>query len=119
MKKLILLVMLFTGVTTFAQNKVAKGTLLVDGVCKMCKSRIEKACLTSKGVKSADWNLETHELKVIYDDGKTDLKAINQTVANAGHDTKLIMATDEAYSKVHACCKYRDGDVQDGHEEGK
>lgn len=119
MKKLIVLALLFTGVTTFAQNKVAKGVLEVDGVCVMCKARIEKACLTSKGVKSANWNVNTHELKVIYDDRKTDLKTINQTVADAGHDTKIITATDEAYAKVHACCKYRDEAVQDDHKDEK
>lgn len=117
MKKLILLTLLFTGLTTFAQNKVAKGALEVDGVCMMCKSRIEKACLTSKGVKSANWDVKTHELKVIYDDRKTDLKVISQTVANAGHDTKLIEASDEAYAKVHPCCKYRDEAVQDDHKD--
>lgn len=119
MKKLILLTLLFTGITTFAQNKVAKGSLEVDGVCLMCKSRIEKACLTSKGVKSANWDVNTHELKVIFDDRKTDLKAINQTVADAGHDTKVIIATEEAYAKVHACCKYRDEAVQEEHKDGK
>ena len=119
MKKLILLTLLFTGITTFAQNKVAKGSLEVDGVCLMCKSRIEKACLTSKGVKSANWDVKTHELKVIYDDRKTDLKAISQTVADAGHDTKVIIASDEAYAKVHDCCKYRDEAVQDDHKEEK
>lgn len=120
MKKLILLTLLFTGITTFSQNKVAKGSLEVDGVCMMCKSRIEKACLTSKGVKSANWDVKTHELKVIYDDRKTNLQTINKTVADAGHDTKVVTASDEAYAKVHACCKYRNEAVRDDHKgEGK
>lgn len=116
MKNLIVLALLFTVITTFAQNKVAKGFLEVDGVCMMCKARIEKACLTSKGVKSANWDVNTHELKVIYDDRKTDLKTINQTVADAGHDTKVVTATDEAYASVHPCCMYRDKAVKDYHK---
>jgi hypothetical protein len=35
----------------FAQSKNAKENLLVDGVCKMCKKRIEKVCLKTNGVK--------------------------------------------------------------------
>lgn len=119
MKNLILLALLFTTITTFGQNKVAKGFLEVDGVCMMCKARIEKACLTSKGVKSVNWDVNTHVLQVIYDDRKTDLKIINQTVAAAGHDTKVITATNEAYAKVHACCKYRDEVVKEDYKEKK
>lgn len=119
MKKIIVLALLFTAITTFAQNKVAKGTLEVKGICMMCKARIEKACISSKGVKFADWNVNTHELKVIYDDRKTDLKIINQTLADAGHDTKMITATHEAYEKIHACCKYREEAVQDDHKDVK
>ena len=49
----------------YAQNKNAKVTIEVDGVCMMCKNRIEKACLKTKGVKSAVWNVETHNLSLI------------------------------------------------------
>ena len=117
MKKIMILALMLIGTTTFAQNKNQKGSMEVDGVCKMCKSRIEKACLTSKGVKSAVWNVKTHELKLIYDARKTDLKTISKTVADVGHDTKKIKATDEAYAKVHPCCKYRDDEVIDDHKE--
>ena len=45
MKKLVLLgLLLFVGVTLTAQSKNAKATIEVDGVCLMCKDRIEKAC---------------------------------------------------------------------------
>ncbi|WP_418602945.1 heavy-metal-associated domain-containing protein [Hwangdonia sp.] len=117
MKKIMILALMLIGTTTFAQNKNQKASIEVDGVCMMCKNRIEKACLTSKGVKSADWNVKTHELKLIYDARKTDLKTIQQTIADVGHDTKEIKASDEAYAKVHACCKYRDDDVIDDHKE--
>ncbi len=114
-----ILALMLIGTTTFAQNKNAKASMEVDGVCMMCKNRIEKACLTSKGVKSAVWNVKTHELKLIYDERKTDLKTIQKTIAGVGHDTKEIKATDEAYASVHPCCKYRDEDVKDSHKEGE
>ena len=110
MKKIITLVAFFIGIVAFSQNKNAKASMEVDGVCGMCKERIEKAAIRTKGVKSAIWNVDTHELKLIFDERKTDLKTIAQKVADVGHDTKDIKATDEAYNSVHPCCKYRDKD---------
>lgn len=115
MKKLLILAVLFFGMTAFGQNKNAKASLEVDGVCMMCKERIEKAAIKTKGVKSAIWNVKTHELKLIYDERKTDLKTIQSKVASVGHDTKEIKATDEAYNAIHPCCKYRDEEVQKDH----
>jgi len=116
MKKLLVIALMLSGILTFAQNKNAKASMDVDGVCGMCKARIEKACLNTKGVKFATWNVETHELKLIYDSRKTDLGTIEKQVLAAGHDTKYIKATDEAYASVHPCCKYRDEAVKEEHE---
>lgn len=101
---------------TFAQNKNAKASIEVDGVCLMCKERIEKAAIRTKGVKSAIWNVETHVLKLIYDERKTSLDTIKQSIVAVGHDTKDLKATDEAYNSVHPCCKYRDEEVQNDHK---
>ena len=115
MKQLVILVLLFTGTITFAQNKNAKSTIEVDGICQMCETRIEKACLKTKGVKSADWNVETHQLDLIYNEKKTDLMTIKKNIAAVGHDMKDLKATDEAYNNLHGCCKYRDEKVIDAH----
>lgn len=119
MKKIILALTLFVGTVTFAQNKNAKATIEVDGVCNMCKERIEKAAIKAKGVKIANWDVETHELKLIFDERKTSLKAIQQSIAEVGHDTKEIKATEEAYNSLHACCFYRDEAVKDDHKNDK
>jgi copper chaperone CopZ len=119
MKKIILIFTVLLTTATFAQNKNAKASIEVDGVCMMCKDRIEKAAIRTKGVKSAVWNVDTHELKLIYDERKTDLKTISAKIASVGHDTKEIKATDEQYDSVHPCCKYRDKDVVKDHEGGK
>ncbi|TJY37022.1 heavy-metal-associated domain-containing protein [Pontimicrobium aquaticum] len=116
MKKVLLLSMMLFGVTSFAQNKNAKASLEVDGVCLMCKERIEKASIKTKGVKSAVWDVKTHELKLIFDERKTDLDTIIKNIVAVGHDTKELKATDEAYNSVHPCCKYRDEDVKKDHE---
>ncbi|WP_298554438.1 heavy-metal-associated domain-containing protein [uncultured Algibacter sp.] len=116
MKKIILILTVLITTTTFAQNKNAKASMEVDGICGMCKARIEKACLNTKGVKFATWSIDTHELKLIYDDRKTDVKTIEKQVLAAGHDVKEEKATDEAYATVHGCCKYRDEEVKDKHK---
>lgn len=116
MKKLLILLIMTVTTTTFAQNKNKRASLEVDGICGMCKARIEKACYQTKGVKSANWNVETHELKLIYDERKTNLDSIKKSVVSVGHDTKTLKATEEAYNSVHACCRYRDIEVQNDHK---
>ncbi|MCF7559067.1 heavy-metal-associated domain-containing protein [Sabulilitoribacter multivorans] len=117
MKKIITIALLFIGTAAFAQNKNAKVSIEVDGVCMMCKARIEKACLSTKGVKSANWDVKTHELKLFFDENKTDLKTIQANIAAVGHDTKELKATDEAYASVHPCCRYRDDKVVGEHHD--
>jgi len=115
MKQFVMMTLLLVSTVTFAQNRNARASLEVDGVCMMCKQRIEKACLKTKGVKSAVWNVKTHELKLIFDERKTNIETIQKKVASVGHDTKTLKATDEAYASVHPCCKYRDEEVIDDH----
>jgi len=117
MKKIIItLVLFFTIITTQAQKKNAKINLEVDGVCMMCKGRIEKAALTTKGVKFANWNVKTHDLMLIIDERKTNKKTICEVLAKAGHDSKEIKATLEAYNSLHPCCKYRDDEIIEDHK---
>lgn len=115
MKKLLIITFLLAGILGFSQEKNAKASIEVDGVCEMCKDRIELACLKTKGVKSADWNVQTHELKLIYNDSKTNLDTIERNIIAVGHDTESMTATDEAYNGIHDCCKYRDEEVKNAH----
>ncbi|WP_418638326.1 heavy-metal-associated domain-containing protein [Winogradskyella sp.] len=116
MKKIILMFTLLVTTITFAQDKNKKASIEVDGVCGMCKERIEKAAIRTKGVKSAVWSVDTHELKLIFDERKTDVKTISKKVASVGHDTKEIKATKEEYNSIHPCCKYRDEEVRKDHK---
>lgn len=119
MKKAILIIsILFIGATGFAQNKNARASIEVDGVCGMCKERIEKAAIQAKGVKSATWNVDTHELKLIYNEGKTDLSTIQQSIADSGHDTESVRAKEAVYNEIDGCCKYRDPQVVEDHKHG-
>ena len=88
---------------SFAQEKTEK--IAVSGECGMCKSKIEKAAKTA-GASFASWDVDAKELTVKYASGATNAAKIEQAVAAVGYDTKNVKATDEAYSKLHSCCKY-------------
>lgn len=119
MKQFITILTLFLINISFAQDKNARAQMEVDGVCGMCKERIEKAAIKTKGVKSAVWSIQTHELDLIYDARKTNTDSISFNIAAAGHDTKVIKATEEAYLSVNECCRYRDDQVVKDHEVDK
>jgi len=121
MKKIaIIFSVLLMGIATQAQevkkNKNAKVSFEVDGICGMCKKRIETAALKTKGVKFAIWSIETHQLNIIMDARKTAVTTIQKNILKVGHDVSGIKATDKAYNSVHPCCKYRDEEIVLDHE---
>lgn len=120
-KTIFILSFLMIGLSAEAQKKKrnAKASIEVDGVCLMCKKRIEKAALNTKGVKFALWNVKTHMLSLIIDERKTDVKTIQKNIAAVGHDTKGIRAKDHVYNNIDPCCKYRDKKVVDQHKNEK
>ncbi|MEO0570279.1 MAG: heavy-metal-associated domain-containing protein [Bacteroidota bacterium] len=105
---------LFLMLFGFAQDKNKKMAFDVEGVCEMCKMRIEKAVLGVPGVKFASWDIPTHELSLVVDERKTNAMVIKSALVSAGHDTKELKATQEAYDKIHPCCKYREDDTDHG-----
>ena len=121
MKKIIFLFSIFLiGFSAQSQevkkNKNAKVSFEVDGICGMCKKRIETAALKTKGVKFAIWNVETHQLNVIIDERKTDVSILQKNILEVGHDVvgldkNKLEATEKAYNSVHPCCKYRDEEI--------
>ena len=125
MKKLILVTILSVFAFTInaqevKKNKNAKVSFEVDGVCGMCKKRIETAALKTKGVKFALWNVKTHQLNLILDERKVEVLTVQENIAKVGHDVilkdKKITATKEAYESVNPCCKYRDEKVHEAHK---
>ena len=126
MKKILFtLSLLFVGFSIQSQevekDKNAKVSFEVDGICGMCKKRIETAALKTKGVKFAVWSVETHQLNLIMDERKTAVADVQQSVLKVGHDVfgadkEKIIAKEEAYNSVHPCCKYRDEEIILDHE---
>lgn len=78
----------------------------VSGNCEMCKSTIETAAKSLPGVNEASWNLKTKMLHISFDEAQSSLSEIHQTIAQSGYDTELVIAPQNAYNKLPACCQY-------------
>lgn len=90
-----------------AQEKPKNKEIIeVNGKCGMCKKRIEKAALTVKGVRAADWSIENKQLELFLNPKKVDVLEVEKAVAKIGHDTERVKATEEEYNSLHGCCKY-------------
>lgn len=87
--------------------KTEKVNFKVYGNCPQCKGRMENAC-DAKGIKMAEWDVETKQMTVVYNPAKITLEQIHQLIANCGHDTDLKKAPDEVYKKLPDCCLYRE-----------
>lgn len=99
--------------------KVITESFTVHGVCGDCKERIEGA-IDIKGVKIASYDIEKEMLTITYNTKKISRRQIHQAIADAGHDTCDIKASDKAYNSLNPCCKYRDSNnihKQDDHED--
>ncbi|WP_298221185.1 heavy-metal-associated domain-containing protein [Flavobacterium sp.] len=109
MKNIVMIMCLvFVGLSAQAQqkNKNAKYAIEVNGNCEQCKKRIEKAAYSVSGVKSASWDVETHQLSLILNEEKTSILDVKKAIAKVGHDTDEVKATDDVYQKLHSCCLY-------------
>ncbi|MGN6164119.1 MAG: TonB-dependent receptor domain-containing protein [Flavisolibacter sp.] len=104
----IILMSIFSSVV-YAQSNTTDTTVSfkVAGTCAQCKQRIQKS-LKIKGVRLANWNVETKMLTVTYAASMISVDQLYQTVAKAGHDTEKNKATDESYKALPECCHYRE-----------
>jgi periplasmic mercuric ion binding protein len=106
------------GISANAQNKNAKHELHVKGNCGMCKERIEKAAYSVAGVKTADWNADSHTLRIILNEKKNNVDAVEDAIVKVGHDTNEKRADEKVYQSLHTCCLYdRDLDETNHKEE--
>lgn len=101
--------------TNSGQTKTAQSTtqatkqttINVQGSCGMCKTNIEKAATSVKGVTSAVWNIKTKELQLSYNPAQTNPEAVSKAIARAGYDAGKYKADQSTYDALPSCCKYR------------
>ncbi len=113
MKKIVLVSLLILSYTVSGiaqenspKKKIVKTSFWVNGNCEMCQTRIQKAALNTKGVKMANWHIESKMLSIVYNHTKCSINDIKQNIANVGHDSEDVRAPDEIYNKLHTCCLY-------------
>jgi len=85
---------------------LSEKTFKVSGNCEMCKLTIETTARSLAGVKVANWNIETKELHVSFNESKSSLADIHKAIAKSGYDTELETAPKDAYDNLPACCQY-------------
>lgn len=104
---------MLSGTTSFSQTSGKNQghdtsvVFKVYGVCEQCKHRIEEA-VKGKGVKSADWNVDTKQLSLSYNPSQTSVEKIQNRIVAAGHDLETKKAKDIVYNELPACCHYRE-----------
>jgi Cu(I)/Ag(I) efflux system membrane fusion protein len=91
-------------------NRAAATTraeLRVQGLCGMCRERIETAARGVSGVSEAAWDSETGVLVLRLDARRASVDAVARAVARVGHDTEGYKAEDGVYEGLPGCCRYR------------
>ena len=76
-----------------------------SAVCGSCKARIEKALAAVEGVEGAILNLNSQQVKVKYDPGKTSPEKLREVVSSTGYNADDVKANAEAYHKLPGCCQ--------------
>jgi mercuric ion binding protein len=114
-KVLIASFLFFLSFSLSAQSKSDTTSMVVNGVCGMCKNTIEAAALID-GVSLAVWDKGTKILKLTFNSELTSLAQINEAVIRSGYDTEFEAASDSTYLALDPCCYYRDPNNAHYHE---
>ncbi|HNR53820.1 MAG TPA: DUF3347 domain-containing protein [Flavobacteriales bacterium] len=94
--------------STAAIKNALSVTVLVDGDCPMCETRIEKAAFV-KGEAAADWDVDAKTARITIDSTRTTVDAVLRRIAEAGYDNANYLAPDKAYAGLPGCCQYERG----------
>ncbi len=90
-----------------ADIKMTTKSFKVQGLCDMCRERIETAALSVKGVSTAKWDADSKQLELSINSDALKIIDVHRAIAAAGHDTELEKADDSVYNELPGCCQYR------------
>ena len=104
--------LILVSTVSYAQNKNitlndTTVTFKVFGACDQCKKRIE-ASVKGKGVRSANWNIDSKQLVLIFNPAKTSFDKLKRQIVLVGHDLEDTKAKVNIYDQLPACCHYRE-----------
>jgi outer membrane receptor for ferrienterochelin and colicins len=103
-----ILILLFSKFSLAQKAADSTAVAYVAGACEMCKTRIEKAALEKKGVKTVNWNVDSRMLTMTFDPEQVNVEKILCRVADRGHDNDFEIAKDVVYKALPPCCNYRE-----------
>jgi outer membrane receptor for ferrienterochelin and colicins len=106
---LLSLMMLILSISLHAQQTIK---INVSGECGMCEERIEKTASSVIGVSFADYDLDSQILDVEFDPKLFRKQELVSALIQAGHDADGIIAPDNVYSSLPACCHYREQKIK-------
>ena len=93
--------------TSFSQKKpnVQTEFISTSSQCDACKERIEGKLNYTKGIKSAELDLETNKIEVKFSTKKITLLEIKQILNQLGYDANESKAKKEDVEKLPKCCQ--------------
>ena len=93
--------------TSFSQKKPKVQTEFIStsSQCDACKERIEGKLNYTKGIKSAELDLETNKIEVKFSAKKITLLEIKQILNQLGYDANESKAKKEDVEKLPKCCQ--------------
>ena len=83
-----------------------QSTFKVYGNCGMCKKTIEGSLAGVEGMLKANWNKNTKQIDIEFDEAKIKLDEIKQKIAGVGYDMEKVRAEESVYSNLVGCCQY-------------
>ena len=73
--------------------------------CDMCKEKIEKDLVLTKGVKKVNVDVEKKEIKVTYSSEKTTEAKLKTAISKIGYDADEVVANKKAHDRLAKCCQ--------------
>lgn len=102
-------IFLFTIISLLAFTTVQAQTeeiiIQTSGQCLQCKTNIEKGLMAEKGVKMAQFDMNSKKVKVVYNAKRTDPETIRKTISAIGYDADDVKADPAGIEKLAPCCR--------------
>ena len=73
--------------------------------CDMCKEKIEKDLVLTKGVKKVNVDVYKKEIKVTFNAEKTTEAKLKKAISKIGYDSDEVVANKKAHDHLAKCCQ--------------
>ena len=88
-----------------ASEDIQRARIKTSAVCEMCKLTIERAVYELEGIKRAELDIVSRNLRVRYDADLLSVDDIRQAISMAGYRADEVPANQESFDALPDCCK--------------